>query len=117
MLLADNLVVDPATGLKNMIKTNGNIKALYKDGKIYVFHIAQEGGNVDFNGSVTGSGKVTYTNGYSTINIQNDTEKQLIVQNLANNRMNGSFDNQGTITNVVKLGKDKAETTISSMQM
>lgn len=114
MLLADNLVVDPATGLKNMIKTNGNIKALYKDGKIYVFHIAQEGGNVDFNGSVTGSGKVTYTNGYSTINIQNDTEKQLIVQNLANNRMNGSFDNQGTITNVVKLGKDKAETTISS---
>ena len=125
MLKDENLIVDPNTGDKNMVNLAGtdktpylnetnNIKVLYKDNKLLVFNTKTEGGNVNITGKVTGNGKVTYTNGYATVNIDNQTDKQLVVNGLENNRQNGSFTNKGTITNVVNQGSNKATTKISS---
>lgn len=95
-----NLVVDPTTGKKNMIDlANGNksaylnetnnIKALYKNGEIILFNTKQEGGSVKLTGSVDGSGKIYYTNGYANVAIDNKTSAKLVVNSLENNRMNG----------------------------
>ncbi len=102
MIKPENLVVDPNTGEKNMVDTayldnsNGNIKVLYVDGKLLVFNTQQEGGNVNFTGSVSGSGTVKYTDGFANVNIQNKTDKELVVNNLTNDRMNGQFTRQGS---------------------
>lgn len=123
--MLNNLIVDPNTGERNMVNLGGadkspylnatnNIKVLYKDNKLLVFNTKTEGGNVNITGKVTGNGKVTYTNGYATVNIDNQTDKQLVINGLENNRQNGSFANKGTITNVVNQGSNKATTKISS---
>ena len=120
-----NLVYDPTTGKTNLISLGGsdksaylndngnNIKAIYEDGKIKLFVTSQDGGNVDLNGTVTGSGTVSYTNGYSDIQITNNTDKTLVINNFENNKMNGTVDNAGTLK-VNKLGKDAALTSIIS---
>ncbi len=126
MLKEENLIVDPNTGDKNMVNLAGvdkspylnetnNIKVLYKDNKLLVFNTKTEGGNVNITGKVTGNGKVAYTNGYATVNIDNQTDKQLVINGLENNRQNGSFANKGTIANVINQGSNKATTIISSM--
>lgn len=126
MLKEENLIVDPNTGDKNMVNLAGvdkspylnetnNIKVLYKDNKLLVFNTKTEGGNVNITGKVTGNGKVAYTNGYATVNIDNQTDKQLVINGLENNRQNGSFANKGTIANVINQGSNKATTTISSI--
>ena len=120
-----NLVVDPTTGEVNMVNLGGsdkspylnttnNIKVLYKDGKLLVFNTKQEGGSVNLTGSVTGNGSVTYTDGYATVSIDNQTDKQLVINTLENNRMNGSFDKRDTIANVTNQGSLFADTTIKS---
>lgn len=122
MIKPENLVVDPNTGEKNMVNSayidnaNGNIKVLYVDGKLLVFNTQQEGGNVNFTGSVSGSGTVKYTNGFANINIQNKTDKELVVNNLANDRMNGAFTNRGSLSadKVINQGHNEALTNIES---
>ena len=124
--MLNNLIVDPNTGEKNMVNLGGsdkspylnptnNIKVLYKDGKLLVFNTKQEGGNVKLTGTVTGNGSVTYTDGYATVSIDNQTNKDLVINGLENNRMNGSFTtSSGTITNVTKQGNLLADTTVTS---
>lgn len=125
--MLSNLIVDPATGEKNMINLGGNdksaylnetnnIKAIYEDGKIILFNTSTEGGNVTFNGTVSGDGEVRYTNGYSEVKITNNTGKTLVVNNLANNRMDGNFTVNGVNKNdtATKQGTDFASTTIKS---
>lgn len=122
MIKPENLVVDPNTGEKNMVDTayldnsNGNIKVLYVDGKLLVFNTQQEGGNVNFTGSVSGSGTVKYTDGFANVNIQNKTDKELVVNNLANDRMNGQFTNRGSLKsdNIINQGHSEALTNIDS---
>ena len=123
--MLNNLVYDPTTGKTNLISLGGsdksaylndngnNIKAIYEDGEIKLFVTSQDGGNVDLNGTVTGSGTVSYTNGYSDIQITNNTDKTLVINNFENNKMNGTVDNAGSLT-VNKLGKDGASTSIIS---
>ena len=126
MLKEENLIVDPNTGDKNMVNLAGvdkspylnetnNIKVLYKDNKLLVFNTKTEGGNVKLTGTVTGNGSVTYTDGYATVSIDNQTNKDLVINGLENNRMNGSFTtSSGTITNVTKQGNLLADTTVTS---
>ncbi len=123
--MLNNLVYDPTTGKTNLISLGGsdksaylndngnNIKAIYEDGKIKLFVTSQDGGNVDLNGTVTGSGTVSYTNGYSEVKVTNNTDKTLVINDFNNNKMNGTLDNAGTLT-VNKQGKDSAVTTIVS---
>lgn len=123
--MVNNLVVDPTTGERNMVnlgttdksaylENTNNIKVLYKDGKLLVFNTKQEGGNVKLTGNVKGQGTVKYTNGYADVTITNNTNKELVINTLENNRMDGEFTNRGTVANVVKQGKDKATTSVSS---
>lgn len=131
-----NLVVDPTTGKTNMIDLAGsnksaylnetnNIKALYEDGKILLFNTKQEGGNVKLTGTVDGSGKVYYTNGYAKVTIDNQTSADLVVNSLENNRMNGvATANSTTIPSTITVenqaasnvenGKQIANTSIKS---
>ncbi len=125
--MLNNLAIDPVTGERNMLNLGlgnrptdlnaaNNIKALYKDGKILLFNTKQEGGSVNLSGSVTGNGAILYTNGYATVNIDNQTSKQLVVNTLENNRMNGTVatvPSTITVTNQAALN-NKATTKIAS---
>jgi hypothetical protein len=101
--MLSSLVVDPTTGETNMINLGGteksaylngtnNIKALYKDNKIILFNTESTSGSVNLNGTVTGSGTVTYSDGYGTVSVNNQTSKELVVNNLANNYGAGTFE-------------------------
>ena len=117
MLKDENLIVDPNTGEKNMVNTaylnkDNNIKVLYDkaNNKLLVFHTQQEGGNVNFAGNVSGKGEVHYTDGYANVNIKNDTNNELVINTLGNDRMNkGSFT--GTVVN---QGHNLASTEVTS---
>ncbi|MBR1373011.1 hypothetical protein IJ556_00995, partial [bacterium] len=90
-----NLVLDPTTGETNLINiegTDNNIKAIYKDGEIYVFSLGNNGGKVNISansGSVTSN--VTAKDGYQTVSINNKTDKKLNVYNISNNNHSGGF--------------------------
>lgn len=129
--MLNNLAIDPSTGEKNMLNLGlgnrptdlnaaNNIKALYINGKILLFNTKQEGGSVKLTGTVTGSGAVLYTNGYATVNIDNQTSKTLIVDTLENNRMNGvATANNTTIPSTITVtnqaaANNKATTNIKS---
>ncbi len=122
MLKDENLIVDPNTGEKNMVNTaylnkDNNIKVLYDkaNNKLLVFHTQQEGGNVNFTGNVSGKGEVHYTDGYANVNIKNDTNNELVINTLGNDRMNGGFDNNGSFTGtVVNQGHNLASTEVTS---
>ena len=122
MLTDENLIVDPNTGEKNMVNTaylnkDNNIKVLYDkaNNKLLVFHTQQEGGNVNFTGNVSGKGEVHYTDGYANVNIKNDTNNELVINTLGNDRMNGGFDNKGSFTGtVVNQGHNFASTEVTS---
>lgn len=129
--MLNNLAVDPSTGEKNMLNLGignrptdlnaaNNIKALYINEKILLFNTKQEGGSVKLTGTVTGSGAVLYTNGYATVNIDNQTSKTLVVDTLENNRMNGvATANNSTIPSTITVtnqaaANNKATTNIKS---
>ena len=119
MLKDENLIVDPNTGEKNMVNTaylnkDNNIKVLYDkaNNKLLVFHTQQEGGNVNFTGTVSGKGEVHYTDGYANVNIKNDTNNELVINTLGNDRMNGG---KGSFTGtVVNQGHNLASTEVTS---
>ncbi|MGN0030615.1 MAG: hypothetical protein ACI37Q_01510 [Candidatus Gastranaerophilaceae bacterium] len=124
--MLSDLVVDPTTGICNMINLGGsnisaylnetnNIKALYQDGKIVLFNTKQEGGSVNLSGStVSGSGAIVYTNGFANVKIDNQTSKTLVVNNLENNRMVGLVSNAGTITDITNQGHTSSLTDVKS---
>ena len=122
MLTDENLIVDPNTGEKNMVNTaylnkDNNIKVIYDkaNNKLLVFHTQQEGGNVNFTGNVSGKGEVHYTDGYANVNIKNDTNNELVINTLGNDRMNGGFDNKDSFTGtVVNQGHNLASTEVTS---
>lgn len=121
----DTEVIDlQGSDVSDYLSENNNIKILYTDAdgdgikEIVVFNTSTEGGNVTFNGTVSGEGEVRYTDGYSNITITNNTDNKLVVNNLANNRMDGSYTINGTIQQesdkVINQGHDFANTTITS---
>ena len=124
-MLAD-LVDDPVTGEKILInlgptpwanETN-NIKALYKDGQIYVYHInnpvkgvdSSKRGTVNINVSSGGDveGDIKTHSGYQNIKIDNKTDKQLNVYNIANNKSDGGYSYTEDVT-------DDSETTANTV--
>lgn len=114
--MLNNLIEDPTTGEKNMIDLGGNndIKALYVDGKIILFNMKQpneDAGSIDIDGKFSGNGQFIYTNGYSNIQIDNQTSKELVVNNLYNNKLSGNISNDISATN---QGRDFAITEINS---
>ena len=105
--MLENLVLDPTTGETNMIDlgatpylgdANGNnIKAIYKDGQIYLFGIKDSLGDVkmDFRaGTVTAH--VSTKEGASAINIINNTDKVLNVSNIVNVSSSGKLYKEGS---------------------
>ncbi len=102
MLKPKNLVLDPTTGETNMINlgatpylgdANGNnIKAIYKDGQIYVFGIDYTNGTVDMDiqsGSVASN--IITKSGGNPITIKNDTNKVVNISKIFNPVSHGDF--------------------------
>ena len=108
MLADSNLLIDPVTGEKTLINLGdtpyansaNNVKALYKDGQIYLYNInnvvkgtdQSKRGTVNIisdNNSVTGTIK-TY-DGYQKIKIDNQTNKQLKISNITNQKSGGGL--------------------------
>ena len=102
MLKPKNLVLDPTTGETNMIDlgatpylgdANGNnIKAIYKDGQIYVFGIDHTIGTVDMDiqsGSVASN--IITKSGGNPITIKNDTNKVVNISKIFNPVSHGDF--------------------------
>lgn len=121
----DTEVIDlQGSDVSDYLSENNNIKILYTDAdgdgkkEIVVFNTSTEGGNVTFNGKVSGNGEVRYTDGYSNITIKNETNNKLVVNNTANNRMDGKYTINGTIqpesANVINQGHNFANTEITS---
>ena len=134
MLLADNLIFDATSGEKNLINLGGNtitpylndginygnIKAIYKDGQIYLYNIPEntkggiqiyaidDSGNL-INSSGSISSNLNYNNGYSNIDIVNKTAKTLNIGGLSNINNNAGFDVHGLNTD----NMNKTETVIS----
>ena len=120
--MLSNLVLDKTTGEENLINiegTDNNIKAIYKDGEIYVFSISNDGGAVNIsanNGSITAN--VSSKDGYQTISINNRTDKKLNIYNISNNNHTGGFSaSEGLSITEDKLTSNnvnKAQTSITS---
>lgn len=104
--MLNNLVYDPVTGENILIdlgntpwanETN-NIKALYKDNQIHLYNVNNlvKGTNRSSRGKIVSSKQVDTNNikiydGYQNINIDNQTDKQLNVYNIANSRSEGGL--------------------------
>ncbi len=128
--MLSNLSYDPVTGENILINlgdtpyanTDNNVKALYKDGQIYLFNINDEVNGVNQadrgkvsitsnNNSVTGTIK-TY-DGYQIIEIENQTNKPLIVSNITNQKSAGGVYTNGTKSASAET-QNNAETYIKS---
>ena len=128
--MLSNLSFDPVTGENILINlgntpytnTDNNVKALYKDGQIYLFNINDEVNGVNQadrgkvsitsnNNSVTGTIK-TY-DGYQKIEIENKTNKPLIVSNITNQKSVGGVYTNGTKTASAET-QNNAETYVTS---
>ena len=134
MLKSENLIVDATSGEKNLINPGGNaitpylndginygnIKAVYKDGQIYLYNIPEvSNGGISIsaldnagntvNSSGTISANLNYTNGYSNIDIVNKTTKTMNIENISNINNNALFEVSGLNTDNL----NKTETIIS----
>ena len=112
MLKKENLIVDPTTGEKNLIKlsdnivesaikdvySQGNIKAIYKDGKIYLYNLPELEND---NGIKITAAKgnvapiATVSTGGQSITINNKTNKELVVGDIVNTSTDGKFSVSG----------------------
>lgn len=95
MLLEENLVTDPTTGERNMLNLSiseteewkNTVNAIYKDGKIYLFAIGETGRGVTLNAGQEGgnvSGTINLNGGSAIVDIQNTTDKPLVVNDVIN---------------------------------
>ena len=116
MLKDENLIVDPTTGEKNLIKLKdnqktsafnddyiqGNIKAIYKDGKIYLYNLPElkkdNGINIVASKGIVAQEAVVST-GNQSISINNATNKELVVGDINNTTFNGKSSVSGGATN------------------
>ncbi len=136
MLAEANLIIDPTSGEKNLVNLGGssispylnptnNIKAIYKDGQIYLYNLPEilQNNGVEFekangeNTTGTISGSINIADGYQNIDIDNQTDKQLNISNVTNAYFAGNFKDDGlTDSNLTfnKTTKDHAETNITS---
>ena len=129
--MLNNLIEDPTTGEINMINLGGeispylnavnNIKAVYKDGQIYLFDIAQTDGTI----KLETSGNLNLSNvsdmyktseGYQTIAINNKTSTPINIGKISNLKFDGEISHNGTrITDIGTNTKlDSASTRIDS---
>lgn len=132
MIKPENLIVDNTSGERNMINLGGtnvspylndtnNLKAIYKDGQIYLYNIPEQSlGGVftlfeNDNNIVTG--KVTMADGFQKITIKNETLSQLNVADITNNSVRAFNLDEFTVdesATVVRNKLDDAETNIIS---
>ena len=105
MIKPENLIYDPTSGETNLINLGGdkvsfylndtnNIKAIYKDGQIYLYNLPEDITDPlvsisDVNVSL--SGKVKMANGLQNIIIDNKTNAQLNVANIYNKQFRGGM--------------------------
>lgn len=115
MLKEENLIVDPTTGEKNLIKlkddiiysafkddySQGNIKAIYKDGKVYLYDLPKlkkdNGINIVAKSDQVLANAVVST-GNQSITINNKTNKELVVGDINNTTYDGKYSVSGGIT-------------------
>ena len=115
MLKAENLIVDPTTGEKNLINLSdnrlesfvydnykeGNIKAIYKDGQIYLYNLPKlrtdNGITITANSGNVAPNATTSVGGQS-ITINNQTDKALVVGNIDNTATAGTYTVSGGAT-------------------
>ena len=108
MIKPENLIVDNTSGEKNLINLGGNdltpylndgvnygnLKAIYKDGQIYLYNLPQiESSGLTLEGKETTviSGNVSIARGYNNISIDNKTNAQLNVKDITNSLSSGSL--------------------------
>ena len=134
MLKEDNLVVDPTTGEKNLIKLKdnpktsalnddyiqGNIKAIYKDGKIYLYNLPElkkdNGINIVASKGIVAQ-DVAVSTGNQSISINNATNKEIVVGDINNTTFNGKVSVSGGTTDRLNIEKHEvafAQTDITS---
>ena len=84
----DNLINIEGTNQQTdspYLKGTNNIKAIYKDNKIYLFDVQDANGNVNITAnSANITGTIRQNTGYQTINITNNTNKELVVGDISN---------------------------------
>ena len=128
MLLPQNLIVDATSGEQNMINLGGsnispylnstnNIKAIYKDGQIYLYNIpelSQNNGVNTFVNSVSSTGNIIMANGYQNIVIDNQTASQLNVADIINSKITALISDDIQGGNITKNTIENAYTSISS---
>ena len=122
MLKESNLIVDNTTGEKNLInlKDNrmnsafndyydeGNIKAIYKDGKIYLYNLPalKEDNGIKINakqGNVAPN--ATVSTGSQSIKINNQTNKELVVGDIINTSYTGKYSVSDGVSKNTNAGK------------
>ena len=137
MIKPENLILDNTSGETNMINLGGtnispylnatnNIKAIYKDGQIYLYNVPELSPNngvaiVDTQGtrvSMSGNGYLTIADGYQNIAIDNQTSSQLNVNEISNTKFTGIIAD--TIQDaypdrITRNTLDNANTTINSV--
>ncbi len=124
MLKEENLIVDPTTGEKNLLDLGGNrlsfnlndgvikgnIKAIYKNGQIYVYNLpelkADNGIKIVANKG-TVKGVMTVSTGPQAIEINNKTDKPLIVGDIVNTSIDGVYFVAGGATSEANLTTQK----------
>ena len=132
MIKPENLIYDPTSGETNLINLGGdkvsfylndtnNIKAIYKDGQIYLYNLPEDITDPlvsisDVNVSL--SGKVKMANGLQNITIDNKTNAQLNVANIYNKQFRGSIIPENTTAadggEIIVNTVDHATTNITS---
>ena len=120
MLKEENLIIDPTTGEKNLINLGGNqlspdlndgvikgnIKAIYQDGRIYVYDLPElkaDNGIKIVASKGTVEGIITISTGSQAIEINNKTNKPLVTGDIVNTAVDGQYSVQGGATSTVSL--------------
>lgn len=115
MLKEENLIVDSTTGEKNLLNlrgnqlspnlndgvVKGNIKAIYKDGQIYVYDLPElktDNGVKIVAGKCSVKGVTTVSTGPQAIEINNKTDKPLVVGDIINTSIDGKYSVEGGAT-------------------
>ena len=115
MLKEENLIVDSTTGEKNLLNlrgnqlspnlndgvVKGNIKAIYKDGQIYVYDLPElktDNGVKIVAGKGSVKGVTTVSTGPQAIEINNKTDKPLVVGDIINTSIDGKYSVEGGAT-------------------
>ena len=134
MIAPENLILDVTSGETNMINLGGtnisaylnnvnNIKAIYKDGQIYLYNIPEISVNngvslmSEHQVSITGNGNITVADGYQNITINNQTSSPLNVNDISNTKFSGIISDELKNAYPDKITKntvDNATTNITS---